>query len=222
MTLTDHLYQQERYERFLQKLIDDWDTYFYRHGAMFVNLPAIRNKNGFVEDVADAVETVLAGQLGPLEATRLTPSKDTFRRLLFEYDPETRWQSKTREALCLYVGFASWADFKERVREELKKEPVTVNINQITVRTAWLPARQVVRLLPYSAGGVGVAQPSVPWRLILAGAGVFIVLLGLGRWGWHLWQNRPFSAGQLAGVQFRILRTEGRALPQTTMSAASI
>lgn len=211
MTLNDFVYQQELREQFLQKLIDNWEAHFARHGESFVNLTAIRNKNGFVEDVCDVVETALAEQVGAVEARRLTPSKDTFRRLLFEYEVGNRWQSRTRHALCQYVGFTDWEIFKDDVRERLKHEPVTVNINQIMVRPAWLPIRPVWQALPEPTLSTNQKRFGKRW-LIAALAGL-LVTAGL-HLSWRYWQNRPFTAEQLAGVRFNIERTEGKGLPQ--------
>ena len=215
MTLYNHLYQQELRERFLQKIIDDWDTRFLRHGDTFVNLSAIGSKNGFVQDVADAVETELTEQVGKQEATRLTPSKDTLRRLLFENDAETSWQTKTREALCRYAGFSGWDNFKDTVREHLQKDPVPINIYQVTVRPGWFPLQRIVPFLPLSAQPETREAKPLRWRAMLIGGLVLATLLGIGGWTWQWWQSRPFRPEQVAGVQFRLLRVEGKTLPQT-------
>lgn len=217
MTLNDHLYQQELREQFLQKLIDDWDTNFTRHGESFVNLTAIRNKNGFVEDVCDVVETALTESIGAAEAHKLTPSKDTFRRLLFDYEVGNRWQTRTRLALCLFLGFADWEAFKEAVREQMKREPVTVNINQIMVRPAWLPVRPLVYTLPTGENAEVIFPKTVRplrWRVGLAALLVIIALGVVSQWAWQWWQTRPFRPEQLAGVRFGIRRVEGKVLPQ--------
>lgn len=50
---------------------------------------------------------------------------------------------------------------------------------------------------------------------MLVGILVLATLLGIGGWTWQWWQIRPFSVEQRAGVQFRLLRVEGKTLPQT-------
>ena len=102
--MPDHLYQQKLHDQFLQQLVDDWEVHFARHGESGANLPGVQNENGFVEALADVVERELAAQVGRKEAIRLTSSKDTFRWLLFEYDTNNRWQTKTKQALCLFWG----------------------------------------------------------------------------------------------------------------------
>jgi len=68
------------------------------------------------------------------------------------------------------------------VRAEVEREPVSIAINQLTVRPGWLPIRQVIPLLPYATEVVEQAKPTpLPWRTGIAGFLLLMAVAGLHR-----------------------------------------
>ena len=190
----------ELYEQFVQKLNDDWEPRFLRHGPSFVGLSAIGNRSAFVDDVTDAVEAVLTGQIGRAKAQELLPSKDTFRRLLFAYNPDTQWRSKTRLALCLYIGFASWEAFEASRQYMAEKEP------------AVLPLPIDTPALPVAA----IPPPAVrPNRQTKWGVGALLLGCLAGMIAWF--SMTPRKSDDYAKASLTIKKREGATVPTTLL-----
>ncbi len=103
-------------EAVIRKVEQNWPDEFWMHGSYSPGLTNLPSRNAFLEDLVANIEQALAQHAGVSHTTLQPPSKDSLRRLIYEYCPATdiRLQERTRTALCQYVGYTDWDSFLQR------------------------------------------------------------------------------------------------------------
>jgi hypothetical protein len=215
MQLKDRIFLEELLEQFRHKIIDEWDAKWQSFGE-FTNFSAIQNKNAFLDEILFDVQFVLKNKLRLIEAAEITISKDFLRRQLFETPKNNYLQERSLRVLSIYLGYENWLDFKQKNTELLDKQPITVNIVQVF--NSLVPGiRQNHLMLNKATDWDNLEVPPKPkiyqvkyWLLGI----VLLLFTSFGFYkGYEIYENRPFTAEQLAGVKFYISKENGAGLP---------
>jgi hypothetical protein len=207
MASHNFLYLQELKEQFFQKIFDEWDAKWQHFPVVatddFTTLPSL---NAFVEELHDDIDNTLRQKLSSKERLEMMISKENLRRIL-KNNHEIRLQSHTRNCLAYYLGYDGWQDFKEKVKSTLPQEPVAVSYVQ--VYQSLLPQRQsTYQLPPDSTYFIEIKEPfwqkKIFRKMMLALITCLVCVGGLYA-AFHWYNNRPFTAEQLANVKFDLI-----------------
>lgn len=215
MQLKDRIFLEELLEQFRYKIIDEWHEKWQSFGD-FTNFSSIQNKNAFLDELLFDIQEILKQKIGLIEAAQITISKDFLRRQLFETPKNNYLQERSLRVLSIYLGYDNWLDFKQKNTELLDNQPITVNIVQVF--NSLVPGiRQNHLMLSKATDWDNLKVPPKPkiyqikyWLLGI----ILLSLISFGCYkGYELYQNRPFTAEQLAGVKFYISKENGEGLP---------
>lgn len=163
-----------------------------------------------METLLADVEEVLHRQLNGETKNELF-SKDFLRRFIFEYGTkEVRIQTRFRNVIALYLGYADWEDFQQK-NNDLDRQ--NIHINYVNIEESFLPALRKMQVIPLSDEPYTTFQVVKPRFTILRWAPIFLGVMAvavLGYFGFDWWQNRPFLEKDLNSVKFEIIKTIGK------------
>ena len=201
MLLKDKIYLHELREQFLQQVVNEWPSKWQKEFEEFSSFEALKSKNAFLEALLADIEEVLHQQLNGEIKNELF-SKDFLRRFIFEYGTkEVRIQTRFRNVIAVYLGYADWTDFQQK-NNEIDRQ--NIHINYVNIEESFLPALRKTQIIPLSDEAnttFQIIQPKftlprfVP---ILLGIMTVFALIYLG---FNWWQNRPFSSEEVKGIR---------------------
>lgn len=210
MLSNNKIYLHELREQFLQKVVDEWQTYWQPYFGEFESFEAIKNKNAFLEALLTDIETCLYQKLNG-QSSKYLFSKDFLRRFIYEYgSKEARIQSHSRTGIGLYLDYESWEDF---VAKNQMGNSQNININYINVDEIFLPnllRNQSLMLYKQEFVNYREFKPKRNFRkYIFSFLGIVLFSAGL-YFGFRWWQNRPFGDDDWNSVKFEIIKTVGK------------
>lgn len=210
MLLKDKIYLHELREQFLQQVVNEWPSKWQKEFEEFISFDALKSKNAFLEALLADIEEVLHQHLNG-EAKNELFSKDFLRRFIFEYGTkEVRIQTRFRNAIAVYLGYANWDDFQQK-NNDLDHQ--NIHINYVNIEESFLPALRKMQVIPLSNESYATFQVIKPRftlpRLVFIFLGLIAGLV-LCYFGFDWWQSRPFSSEELKNVQFKVIKTVGK------------
>lgn len=210
MLLKDKIYLHELREQFLLKVVDEWPSKWQKEFDEFSSFEALKSKNAFLEALLVDIEAVLHRQLNG-EAKNELFSKDFLRRFIFEYGTkEVRIQTRSRNVISVYLGYADWDDFQQK-NNDLDRQ--NIHINYVNIEESLLPAlrkMQVIPLLDEPYTTFQAVKPRFSVSRFVYGFFGLIALSVLCYFSFDWWQNRPFSSQELKEVEFKVIKTVGQ------------
>ncbi|MEZ4904820.1 MAG: hypothetical protein R2822_25255 [Spirosomataceae bacterium] len=108
-------------EQFLQQVVNEWPSKWQKEFEEFSSFEALKSKNAFLEALLADIEDVLHQRLNGKTKNELF-SKDFLRRFIFEYGTkEVRIQTRFRNVIAVYLGYADWDDFQQKITTSTAK-----------------------------------------------------------------------------------------------------
>lgn len=210
MLLKDKIYLHELREQFLQKVVNEWPSKWQKEFEEFSSFEALKSKNAFLEALLADIEEVLHQQLNGETKNELF-SKDFLRRFIFEYGTkEVRIQTRFRNLIAVYLGYADWSDFQQK-SNDLDRQ--NIYINYVNIEESLLPALRKMQVIPLSGEPYATFQVVKPRFTVSRFLPIFLkvfVVIVLFYLGFYWWQNQPFSSEDLQNVQFKVIKTVGK------------
>lgn len=210
MLLKDKIYLHELREQFLQELVNQWPSKWQKDFEEFSSFETLKSKNAFLEALLADIEEVLHLQINGETKNELF-SKDFLRRFIFEYGTkEVRIQTRFRNVLALYLGYANWDDFQQK-NNDIDRQ--TIHINYVNIEESFLPALRKMQVIPLSGESYTTFQEVKPKFTIPKSLLVFLGILAvsvLSYFGFNWWQGRPFSSEEVKDVEFKVIKTVGK------------
>lgn len=210
MLLKDKIYLHELREQFLQQVVNEWPSKWQKEFEEFSSFEALKSKNAFLEALLADIEDVLHQRLNGETKNELF-SKDFLRRFIFEYGTkEVRIQTRFRNVIAVYLGYADWDDFQQK-NNDLDRQ--NIHINYVNIEESFLPALRKMQVVPLSDNPYTTYQVFKPKfalpRFVPVLLGI-VAVSALIYFGFNWWQSCPFSSEEVKEVQFKVIKTVGK------------
>ena len=210
MLLKDKIYLHELREQFLQQIVNEWPSKWQKEFEEFSSFEALKSKNAFLEALLADIEEVLHQQLNGEIKNELF-SKDFLRRFIFEYGTkEVRIQTRFRNVIAVYLGYADWTDFQQK-NNEIDRQ--NIHINYVNIEESFLPALRKTQIIPLSDSPYTTFKVIKPKFTLPRFVPIFLGILAVSALvylSFNWWQSQPFSSEEVKGVQFNVIKTVGK------------